>query len=105
MMFHIVIVFGVMGAITCLFMVLELNWSINNLMNTYNRLWGPSKILIIFMIPLCFMPIILDVVITIGVIAFLGAEGMMGLLVSSIICPGIAAYLYYMRRKHKWKYI
>lgn len=104
-MFGIVIIFGICAIATCAFLILELNWSIKNLMTTWNSLWGPLKIFIIPMIPICFLPILIDVAITLAVIRFLGAEGMMGLLTAGIVCSGIAGYLYYMRRKHNWKYI
>ena len=104
-MFGIVAIFGICAVATGIFMILELNWSIKNLMQTWHSLWGPLKIFIIPMIPLCFMPIILDVLITIGITMFIGAEGMMGLMTSMVICSCIAGYLFYMRRKHNWKYI
>ncbi|HLD91486.1 MAG TPA: hypothetical protein VI911_10860 [Patescibacteria group bacterium] len=104
-MFATVILFAITAILTGVFMILELNWSIHNLMRTWSQLWGPLKIMIIPMIPVCFLPIILDVAITLGIVTFLGAEGMMGLLTSSIMCSAIAGYLFYMRRKHQWRYI
>jgi hypothetical protein len=104
-MLGIVIIFGICALTTGIFIILELNWSIHNLMATWAKLWGPMKIIIIPMAPICFLPVIIDVCITLGVTMFLGAEGMMGLLTSGIICSAIAGYLYYMRRKHNWRFI
>jgi hypothetical protein len=104
-MFGVVIIFVLCAAATGLFMILEVNWSINNLMRTWNQLWGPLKIFIIPMFPICFMPVILDVLLTIGITMLLGAEGMMGLMVSMMICSAMAGYLFYMRRKHNWRFI
>lgn len=104
-MLFVTLIFAVTALATGIFIILELNWSINNLMSTWNKLWGPAKILVIPMTPICFLPVIFDVAITLGVVSFLGAEGMMGLLTSGIICSSIAGYLYYMRRKHNWRYI
>jgi hypothetical protein len=104
-MLGIVIIFGICALATGIFIILELNWSINNLMLTWDKLWGPLKIFILPMAPICFLPVLIDVAITLAVTSFLGAEGMMGLLTSGIICSAVAGYLYYMRRRHNWKYI
>jgi len=104
-MLWVTVIFGVCSLMTGLFIVLELNWSIQNLMRLWNRCWGPLKILAIILSPLCFMPVILDVIITLGVTMLLGAEGMMGLMASMVVASTVAGYLYYMRRKHGWQYI
>ena len=103
-MFAIVIIFLVCAAATGMFIVLELNWSIRNFQNGWKSRKGPFKIIAIAMIPLYGMPIILDVLITIGVTMFLGAEGMMGLMTSMVITSSVGGYLFYKRRKHGWIY-
>lgn len=97
--------FCAFALITGVFIILEINWSIKNVMENWEKFWGPLKIFAILLSPLCFMPVILDVTITIGIGMLLGAEGMMGMAVSMIITSAIAGYLFYMRRKHNWKYI
>ena len=97
--------FCIFALITGIFIILEINWSIKNVMENWKKFWGPLKIFAILLAPLCFMPVILDVVATIGIGTLLGAEGMMGMAVSMIITSSIAGYLFYMRRKHNWKYI
>ena len=97
--------FCIFALITGIFIILEINWSIKNVMENWKKFWGPLKIFAILLAPLCFMPVILDVVATIGIGTLLGAKGMMGMAVSMIITSSIAGYLFYMRRKHNWKYI
>lgn len=104
-MLGIVIIFGVCAIVTGIFIILELNWSINNFMKLWAHFWGPGKILAILGFPICFLPVGIDVGITIGVGMLLGTEGMMGLMVSMMVTSIAAGYLYYMRRKHKWRFI
>ncbi len=99
-MFATLIVFIIFGFITGAFIVMELNWSIKNVqINTKN-----GKITGYLTIPLCFMPVIWDVLITIGISILLGTKGMMGMAVSMVACSMIAGYLFYARRKHHWRY-
>ena len=105
MMLWVVIIFGVCALMTGGFIILKLNWSINNVMENWKKFYGPLKIFAIILAPLCFMPVILDVSITIAIGLLLGTEGMMGMMVSMMVTSAIAGYLFYMRRKHKWKYI
>jgi uncharacterized membrane protein HdeD (DUF308 family) len=104
-MIWITLMFGFCAIITGVFIILELNWSIQNIMDNWKKFWGPLKIFAILLAPFCFMPVILDVLITIGVGMLLGTSGMMGMMVSMLVTSIVAAFLYYMRRKHNWKYI
>ena len=103
-MFAIVVIFLICAALTGIFTILELNWSIKNFLEGWNSHMGPFKVIDIILLPLYMMPIFLDVGITLGVTTFLGAEGMMGLMTSMVITSSVAGYLFYMRRKHGWKY-
>ena len=103
-MFAIVVIFLICAALTGIFTILELNWSIKNFLEGWNHYMGPLKIIALVLLPLYMMPIFLDVGITLAVTTFLGAEGMMGLMTSMVITSSVAGYLFYMRRKHNWKY-
>lgn len=104
-MFGITVIFGICALITGSFIILELNWSIQNIRYHWNRMWGPAKIVAILLAPFCMMPVILDVTITLAIAYLLGTSGMMGMMVSMVVTSTIAGYLFYMRRKHNWRYI
>lgn len=103
-MLAVVVIFLSCAVLTGIFTILELNWSIKNFREGWHSYKGPFKVLAILKLPLYMMPILLDVGITLSITMFLGAEGMMGLMVSMTITSAIAGYLFYMRRKHGWKY-
>ena len=104
-MLGIVVIFGIAAFVTGAFIIIELNWSVQNCMHWFEKFKGPLKIFAIPVAPFCFMPVIIDVLITIGINMLLDASGMMGMMVSMIICSVVAGYLYRLRRQHGWKWI
>lgn len=94
----------VLAGLTGFFIVMEINWSIHNFLDLANRK-GIKRILCVPMMPLCFMPVILDVLITIGIAKLIGTSGMIGMFMSAVVCSFVAGYLFYKRRKMGWRYM
>lgn len=104
-MLGIVIIAIVCAFVTTTLIICEIHWSIQNLIRMFERNTGVLRIKAILLVPLCFMPVLLDVFITLGLAVLLGLGGMVGSMVSMVASSSIALYLFVQRRRYGWRYI
>lgn len=100
-----VIIIGILSAfITTGFIIAEIHWSLQNLNRLLANYRGIWKVAAVPFIPICFLPVLWDVLITIGLSFLFGFSGVLGMMVSMVASSVIAAYLFFQRRRNGWRY-
>ena len=88
----------VCAVITACFMIAEIHWSLQNVLRLMEGRNVFGKLIRIPFLPFCFLPLIWDVLITIGLTMLFGmGANLIGMMSSMVLCSLVAAYLFVQR--------
>ncbi|OGJ86563.1 MAG: hypothetical protein A2487_13490 [Candidatus Raymondbacteria bacterium RifOxyC12_full_50_8] len=100
-MLEVLIIALVCGALSIIFIILEINASFNNLIRTWENLHGLSKLCMLWLWPLAILPVLIDVGITLGVVWLFSINGgMVGSMTAMMCSAFVSGYLFIRRKRH-----